>query len=76
MDILRKDLLVMLDIPCMNQEEFSCPKGRELVQMGFGYEVWDCGHHKISDGVHGTTMQCQILFEWIDFKINQLKATQ
>ena len=69
MDILINDLLVMLDIPCINLEEFSCPKVEELVHIGFGYKVWDCRHHQISGGVHCLTMEWQILLESIGFTV-------
>ena len=37
---IEKDLLKSLNVPFVNLEDFDCPKVRDLIHMGFGYEVW------------------------------------
>ena len=70
---IEKDLMNKLDFPSVNLEEFCCPKVEELIQMGCGQEVWDCGHHMGTGIAHCSVAECRILQEWIIFKINQFK---
>ena len=71
---IEKDLLKVLNIPSVNLEDFGCPKVYDLVHQGYGYEVWDCGLHGIvhGSGVHCSTMECQILMEWVERKKQKL----
>ena len=70
---IEKELLSKLDIPSVNLEEFGCPKVDELMHLGCGQEVWDCGHHMGTGIAHCSMAECRILQDWIVFKINQLR---
>ena len=71
---IEKDLLKELELgPFVDLEDFGCPKVEELIHMGLGYEVWDCGLHQGMGTAHCAMAECQILRDWVVFKINQLK---
>ena len=70
---IERDLLLKLGIPSVDLEAFGCPKVYDLKHLGLGYEVWDCGHHHGAGTAHCALAECQILQEWVVFKINQLK---
>ena len=70
---IEKDLLNQLEIPSVNLEEFGCPKVEELMHLGCGQEVWDCGHHMVTGIAHCSVTECRILQDWIIFKINHLR---
>ena len=71
---IEKDLLKELELaPFVDLEDFGCPKVTDLVHHGFGQEVWDCGLHQGMGTAHCAMAECQILRDWVNFKINQLK---
>ena len=43
---IERDLLSQLDIPCVNVEEYGCPKVDDLVHLGFGYPLWPTSDHR------------------------------
>ena len=67
------DLLKYLDIPSVNLEVYGCPKVIDLLHLGLGYEAWDCGHHQLTNGVHCSVLECQILMEWLTIKKVELR---
>ena len=72
---IEKDLLKELELAAfVNLEDFGCPKVVDLIHMGMGREVWDCGLHQGMGTAHCAMDECQILRDWVDFKINQLKT--
>ena len=70
---IERDILLKLDIPSVDLEAFGRPKVYDLMHLGLGYEVWDCGHHHGAGTAHCALAECQILQEWVVFKINKLK---
>ena len=71
---IEKDLLEEMELaPFVNLEDFGCPKVSDLMHAGIGQEVWDCGNHHGAGTAHCAMAECQILRDWIDYKINQLK---
>ena len=71
---IEKDLLSELELgPFVDLEDFGCPKVVDLIHGGFGQEVWDCGLHQGNGAAHCAMAECQILREWVDYKIKQLK---
>ena len=73
---IERDLLNELELPCVDLEAFGCPKVQDLIHSGLGYEMWDCGHHNGMGTAHCAMAECQILHEWIEFKIDQLKRDE
>ena len=71
---IEKDLLKELELgPFVDLEDFGCPKVVDLIHAGLGQEVWDCGLHQGNGAAHCAMAECQILREWVDYKIKQLK---
>ena len=69
---IEKDLLEELELaPFVNLEDFGCPKVEELMHAGISQEVWDCGNHHGMGTAHCAMAECQILREWVDYKIKQ-----
>ena len=71
---IEKDLLRELELgPFVDLEDFGCPKVVDLIHMGLGSEVWDCGLHQGNGAAHCAMAECQIVRDWVVCKINQLK---
>ena len=74
---IEKDLLSELELgPFVDLEDFGCPKVVDLIHHGFEQEVWDCGLHQGNGAAHCAMAECQILRDWVNFKINQLKNNE
>ena len=58
-----KDVLNELNIPCINLEEWGCPKFDKLMKRGFP-RVVNCGHH-IHNWTHCATVECEAFWTWL-----------
>lgn len=69
---VEKDILEELDIPCVNLENFGCPKFEHL-RHPLKSVVRDCGYHKKlknGDTAHCARVECFFFSEWVN---DQLK---
>lgn len=58
-----KDVLNKLNIPCINLEEWGCPKFKKLMKWGFPKMV-NCGHH-IYNSSHCAAVECEAFWQWL-----------
>ena len=60
---LEKDLLDELQIPCVNLEDFGCPKVEKLIAMGFDVGL-TCGRHA-KPTHHCPKQETYLFYQWI-----------
>ena len=60
---LEKDLLDELRIPCVNLENFGCPKVEKIIAMGFDVPS-SCGHHA-NPSHHCPKQETHLFYQWL-----------
>lgn len=69
---VERDLLERLDIPCVNLEDFGCPKFEKLVHY-LPARARDCGHHfglkNPSAVVHCPRLETLAFAEWVNTNV-------
>ena len=60
---LEKNLLNELQIPCVNLEDFGCPKVEKLIAMGFDVGL-TCGRHA-KPTHHCLQQETYLFYQWI-----------
>ena len=59
----QKNLLNELQIPCVNLEDFGCPKIETLVAIGLN-PGFSCGHHT-QPQLHCPTQETYLFYQWM-----------
>ena len=64
---LEKDLLNELQIPCVNLEDFGCPKVEKLIAMGFDVGS-TCGRHA-KPTHHCPKQETYLFYQWLQSQV-------
>ena len=64
---LEKDLLDELQIPCVNLEEFGCPKVEKIIAMGFDSRSNCFRHAKPSH--HCPKQETHLFYQWLQSRV-------
>ena len=69
---IEKEYLENLGLPCVNLENFGCPKAESLWSSGYTMEK-SCGHHTVEtmQFIHCPKQETFLFFQWLQNKLNE-----